>query len=377
MMPQTNKSKIIAIFSVLAGLGALLFAWNWWTVGRFIESTDNAYIEANMSLIAPKITGYVVEVPVVHNQAVRKGDILVRVDDRDYRARYDAAAANVAARRAAAIALTEQVKLQDSLIAEANARLQGAEAERVRSKADLDRYMQLATEGTVSRQRRDQAQADHAKAVASITASKASAAAERQRLTVFSSQIDEAKAAFQAAEADLKLAEIDLENTVIRAPIDGVVGNKQVELGQYLRPGQQILAVVPLRDVHVVANFKETQVAQMKIGQPVKLKIDAFKGQAVTGEIESFSPASGSRFSLLPPENATGNFTKIVQRVPVRIRVTSQDLVGALRPGLSVTVEVDTRTKGDETTKDGQGLAAATEPSQTAGKPAPTQHSAP
>ncbi|MDA5194760.1 HlyD family secretion protein [Govanella unica] len=375
-MTSAQKSMLRLGAAGLLLVAALVFGWHWWTVSRYIETTDNAYVEADMSIIAPKVTGYVREVRVAHNQPVHTGDVLVVIDDRDFTAHVQAADANVAARRAASAALVEQVTLQHSLIHEAEARLRSTEAERKRAKSDLDRYISLASDGTVSRQRRDQAEADHEKADAALTANKAALAAERQRLVVFSSQIEESAAALKAAEAERTLAQIDLDNTIIRAPIDGVVGNKQVEIGQYLRPGMQILAVVPLPDVHVVANFKETQVAYMKIGQPVTLKIDAFKDREVKGTVESFAPASGARFSLLPPENATGNFTKIVQRVPVRIKVSSADLAGALRPGLSAVVSVDTRSNTDNPA--GQGLAAAAaETPRAAALPAPTSRSAP
>jgi membrane fusion protein, multidrug efflux system len=335
---------VLALIVVAAG-GAGGFYW--WQTGRFLESTDNAYVQADISIVSPKIQGYVREVRVSDNQRVAAGDVLVAIDDRDYAARRAQAEAQIAAQQAAVGTIEREIVQEQAMITEAEAAVASAEADRLRAQQDLARYRMLTEKMAASQQRLETAEADARKGDAALVKAKAALAAERNRLPVLDSQKQEAQAKLDQLHAALDLARIDLEDTVIRAPIDGVVGNRSVQVGQMVKPGTQLLAVVPLPNVYVVANFKETQVERMRVGQAVSIAVDAFPGSAITGTVESFAPASGSEFSLLPPENATGNFTKIVQRLPVRIAVPATNpLAGLLRPGLSVVAEVDTRGGG-------------------------------
>jgi len=331
------------------GLGVAVLAggaggWYWWAHGRFVETTDNAYVESDISVISPKIAGYIQRLNVADNQQVRAGDVLVVIDDRDIVARVDEAKAAVAGSRAAITSTDRRIELQAALIDQAAAAVESAEAERARAQPEYDRYKKMVATNIVAKSDFDRTAADLRKAEAELTRAKAELTAQRGQLIVLQAEREEAQARLAQNEAALAVAEVDLDNTIIRAPVDGVVGNKAVELGQYVRAGAQIMALVPLPSVHVVANFKETQIERMRPGQRVEISVDAYPGVTLEGSIESFAPASGAVFSLLPPENATGNFTKIVQRVPVRIAVPDDNpLAGLLRPGLSVEVRIDTR----------------------------------
>jgi membrane fusion protein (multidrug efflux system) len=282
----------------------LLAFWgvHWLTVGRYQVTTDNAYVRADISLISAKIEGYVRAVPATDNQSVHAGDVLVEIDPTDYQAR-------VAAARAA--------------LAEAQGQLTAEQAGQALAAADVRRYRPLAERGLLSPARMQQIE------IQSRQAGGGSAAAS---------------AAVQAAQASLEQAELDLERTTVRAPIDGVVGDRQVQVGQLVRSGAPLMSVVPLQAVYVVANFKETQIERFRPNQPVTIEPDVSHGLSLRGVVESLAPASGSQFSIIPTDTATGNFTKIVQRVPVRIRIEpGQEGAELLRPGLSATVTVDTR----------------------------------
>ncbi|MGO8920527.1 MAG: HlyD family secretion protein [Stellaceae bacterium] len=338
-----KRTILIALALLAAGVGGTGGVY-WWRVGRFMESTDNAYVQADISVVSPKIQGYVREVRVSDNQRVRAGDVLVAIEDRDFAARYAQAQAQLAAQQAAITTIDNETVQEQAVIAQAEAAVTSAEADRLRAQQDLARYRMLTENATASRQRLEMAEADARKGDAALLKAKAALVAERNRLPVLGSERHEAEAKLGQLQAALELTRIDLDDTVIRAPVDGIVGNRSVQVGQLVKPGTQLLAVVPLPDIYVVANFKETQVQRMRPGQTVSITVDAFPGSAITGTVESFAPASGSEFSLLPPENATGNFTKIVQRLPVRIAVPAANpLAGLLRPGLSVVAEVDTR----------------------------------
>ncbi|MBI3446344.1 MAG: HlyD family secretion protein [Magnetospirillum sp.] len=341
-----KKPILLALAAValsLTGWMSLRWAQEW----RWIETTDDAYVDGDITAISPKVSGYVVTLAAADNQTVRKGEILLRIDDRDYRAKVDEASAQVKARLAQLIQIDDRVAVQESVISQSGASITSARAEMVRAKADLERSRRLVREDYVSRQRFDVTQADATRAEAGLAGSGAGLQAARRQLSVLESERAMAMAQIEQARAALALAEIDLDATAIRAPVDGVVGNRAVRDGQFVRPGQMLLAVVPLASVWVDANFKETQLRHMKPGQRVEIGVDAFPDTVVIGQVDSFAPASGAKFSLLPPENATGNFTKVVQRIPVRIRVPADNpLAGILRPGLSVVVRVDTRDGG-------------------------------
>ena len=341
--------KLVLMLAVAGLLSAALYAgWQWQHEWRFVEKTDNAYVHADISVISPTVPGYVDSVRVADNQPVRAGDVLVTLVDSDYAARVAEAAANVVSAQAAIIGIDSRLLLQLSLIEQAEAAAAGAQAELTRSRRDYERLQALRRDDVVSRQRLETVEADFAKATAAMASARAALAAERQRLDVLQSERVLADARVEEARAVQNVAEVDLANTVIRAPVDGVVGNRGVQVGHYVRAGTNLLSVVPLPHVHVVANFKETQIGRMRIGQRVRIKIDAFPDTPLEGRIDSFAPASGARFSLLPPENASGNFTKVVQRVPVRISLPQDHpLKEWLRPGLSAVVSVDVRDSGE------------------------------
>ena len=339
-----KKPVLLAVASVaLIAVGGTGVRWA--TEWRHVETTDDAYVEGDITNMAPKVSGHVVEVAVTDNQAVKAGDVLVRIDDRDFRARVAEARAIVAARKASAAQLDDKVAVQQALLTQAGAGIASAQADLRRSRADLERTQRLVKEDYVSRQRYDAQAAEAAKAEAGVKGSSAQAVGAKRQLAVLEAERDIAEAQLAQAEAQLSLAESDLDATIIRAPADGVIGNRVAREGMYVRTGQHLLSVVPLARVWVDANYKETQIGSIHPGAQARITVDAYPGIEVAGTVTGFSPASGAKFSLLPPENATGNFTKVVQRVPVRIQLPADNpLAGKLRPGLSVVAHIDTRT---------------------------------
>jgi membrane fusion protein (multidrug efflux system) len=338
------RKLLLATVGAAAILGLGLAGWYYVTVGRYMESTDDAYIQADISVISPRVGGYIRTVKVVDNQRVHAGDVLYMIDDRDYAAKVAQADAAVATQQAAIAGIVSKLELERSLIDQADASMAAAKADRTRTASDISRYQNLAGDGIVSRQKVETADADDKKAAAATDKARAAQETERRQIPVLTALLDQARAELNQAKAQADLARVDLDNTVIRAPIDGVIGNRTAEVGQYVKTGTQIVSVVPLPAVHVIANFKETQLDRMRVGQSVEVTIDAYPGVRIAGRLDSFSPASGSQWSLLPPENATGNFTKIVQRVPVRITLPADNpLAGLIRPGLSVEARIDTR----------------------------------
>jgi membrane fusion protein (multidrug efflux system) len=349
-----RKVLFIILPVVVLALGAS-GGWYWWNVLRFLQSTDDAYVQSDISLISPKVEGYIKEVRVADNQEVAEGAVLFVIDDRDFAAKVAQAEAAVATEEAMVLTYGGRLDLQRALIEEAQATLNSAEADLARAQQDYKRYSALLTTDFASRQRFEQAEADARKAEAAVAKNRAALAATQNQLAVLRSQRHEEESRRQQARATLQLARNDLDNTVIRAPVSGVAGNRAGQVGQYVKAGAQLLSLVPLSRVYVTANFKETQLTHMRPGQLAEVAVDAYPDLTIDGRIESFAPASGAQFSLLPPDNATGNFTKIVQRVPLRIALpASSPLIGRLRPGLSVTVTVDTRDTGD-----GDGLVGA------------------
>ena len=343
------KKPVLLGVAAVALVAAAFGAFRWATEWRHWQTTDDAYVEGDITNMAPKISAHVVEVAVGDNQSVKAGDVLVRLDDRDFRARVAEARALVTARNAALVQLDDKVAVQQATLTQAGASITAAQADLKRSRADLERTQRLVREDFVSRQRFDSQQAEATKAAASVTGSNAQALAARRQLAVLESDRDIAQAQLEQARAQLALAEADLEATEIRAPVDGVIGNRVVREGMYVRTGQHLLSVVPLATVWIDANYKETQIGRMHPGALAEIEVDAFPGVTLTGTVTGFSPASGAKFSLLPPENATGNFTKVVQRLPVRIELPADNpLLGRLRPGLSVVARIDTRTGSPE-----------------------------
>jgi len=349
--PLLRRPLVVSAVAVAIAIGGALYIAS----PKHSVSTDNAYLQADSSIVAPKVRGLVAAILVRHDQQVHRGDPLVRIDPEEFDARVASAAAalqnaqaSVQAAKAALIALTAEEKLANSNVRAAQTTIRSSDAQQVFAEADQRRYDQLIASGAVARRDAEQfraaaitaqANAEHSRAEFAVSRDEASVT-QVKRLTLEAS-VAQAEAAVASAKAALDLARQDQTNTLVRAPIDGVVGDRQVEPGDYVQPGTRLLSVVPLDRVYVIANFKETQTARMLVGQAASVSVDALPGQTLTGHVESFAPGSGSQFSLLPFEPGTGNFTKIVQRVPVRIRFDAhQAALVRLRPGLSSTVTV-------------------------------------
>ncbi len=337
-----RRILFIAIASLIA-LGIAAYAVYYFTTARYIQTTDNAYVEADITVVAPKVAGYVARLDVTDNQPVRAGDALLTIDDRDYRAALARASAEVARQRDAILTARATATAGGSQVGVGEASLSAARAELVRAQADVARFTTLRRQGWVSKAALDVRVADAASRAAAVRQARATIAASTASARAMTAGTGGAEASLKGALAAEEAARLDLLQTVLRAPVDGIVGNRTVRAGQYLRPGQQALAIVPLGAVYVVANFKETQIGAMRPGMAVRLHADAYKGQEIAGRIVSLSPAAGSRFSVLPPENATGNFTKIVQRLPVKVALGALPKGVRLVPGMSVEASVDVR----------------------------------
>ena len=349
---------------IVLGLGAGA-GW-WWLQKQAFETTDNAYVEADTISVSPQIDGYVADILVHDNEAVSPGQVLVRLDPTDAKTRLDQALAAAAAARAAVSSVDDRSSLEQAMIQEKLAALSSAEAAARRASADLDRYTALAGRGFATAQHLQETKAASDQSSAAVDQAKAALEAERRSAASLTSTRSQSLAEVEAAEAAVEKARIDLERTVIRAPAAGVIGARSVRPGQYVRPGGAIMAIVPLGETYIVANFKETQVSRLRIGQPVEIRADAFGGDVIKGHVDSFAPATGSEFALIPVENAVGNFTKIAQRLPVRIALERDSpMAGALRPGLSVRVKVDVKSQT------GASFAEALPPARVAADDAP------
>jgi membrane fusion protein (multidrug efflux system) len=329
--------------AALAFIGGGAYAAHWWTHGRFVEETDDAYVGGDVTVIAPRVAGYIAELAVHDNQRVRKGDLLFRIDDRDFRAALAKAEGAVAAQEALLANLDATERLQQAVIHQARASVSAAAAETARSRNDQARYAALAAQRLVSAESAERVDADYRTALANADHAVAGVVAAQRQSEVIWTQRRQAEAALAQAKADRETARLLLSYAEVHAPVDGVVGNRRARLGAYAAAGGQLLAIVPSRGLWVDANFKEDQLARMREGASVEVRADVLPGKVFQGHLASLAPATGAQFSVLPPENATGNFTKIVQRVPVRILLESKDgTLGMLRPGLSVVAEVDT-----------------------------------
>jgi membrane fusion protein (multidrug efflux system) len=339
-----RRFALIGLAAVVALAVGGWYGHHWFTVGRFIVSTDDAYVRADATTLATKVSGYVSKIGVADNAYVHAGDVIAQIDDGDYRLAVDAARDKVATQEAAVKRIGEQIPAQLAVVDQAKAQLASAQAAAKRWQSELERKQALAQNEFASQQTLDETVASHDQAVANVENTKAVVAAAFANVEVLKAQQHEAARQLQELKTVLAKAERDLSFTVIRAPIDGVIGNRAMHVGDYVQTGQRLASLVPLHDVYVDANFKETQLARLRPGQPVAISVDALPGRDIEGTVASVSPASGSVFSLLPPDNATGNFTKIVQRLTVRISlpesVTDQRL---LRPGMSVIASVDTK----------------------------------
>jgi membrane fusion protein, multidrug efflux system len=338
------KRLILLAILLLIGSGAAYKGYDWYTRTRFLVSTDDAYVKADMAVIAAKVSGYISSVSISDNQSVRTGDLLVSIDNGDYRLAVDAARRKVETQNSTIERIAAQVRAQAPVIEQARAQLTSAEADAVRAAAEFERANNLLRTFNATPQRVEQARADRDRSAAAVVSARAAVSGANATLAVLQAQKAEAESTRAELQTAFDRAERDLSFTEVKAPFEGVIGNKAVQLGQYVQTGTRLLALVPLDSAYVEANFKETQLGALKSGQRVSISVDAYSDRPIEGIVESFAPASGSQFSLLPPENATGNFTKIVQRVPVRIKVPPEVArAGHLRPGLSVVVEVHTR----------------------------------
>jgi membrane fusion protein (multidrug efflux system) len=341
---RSRKKLFFAGAAILALLAAAVYGVNWLTTGQYIESTDDAYVGGDVTDLAPKVNGIISQIAVTDNQQVHAGDLLVKLDDRDYRAALAKAQAAVAGAKAAVANLDATRVLQLSLINEAQATLASANAQTVLARSNQSRYRSLAASAAGSLQDSQTANANYAQAAAGVEKSQAALQAAQAQLAVIDTQKQQAQATLAGALADESTAQLNLGYTEIRAPIDGVIGNRSAHLGAYATIGAQLVSIVPSNGLWVDANFKEDQLARMHQGEAVDIVADVAPGIKIRGHVASLAPATGAIFSILPAENATGNFTKIVQRVPVRILLDGDAAaLGLLRPGLSVTASVNTK----------------------------------
>ncbi|HXP66180.1 MAG TPA: HlyD family secretion protein [Steroidobacteraceae bacterium] len=343
--PKVRRGLLIG-GAVLTVVG-LIFGIRWLFFGRFMISTDDAYLRADAVTIAPRVSGYIDEIYVKENQHVAAGTPLLHIDKRNYQDTLSQQSASVAARRADLDAVDSQMKQQGAVIAQGRAQVQSARVKAKFAREQAERYRSLSDQGADTEEKSAQFAAELAQDNAAEAAANANLRAAESQLGVLKSQREQAEAQLKAAQAQVSSAQQNLDDTVIKASVEGTVGDNSARVGQFVQPGTRMMSIVPLQSVYLVANFKETQIKRMRIGQKASFKVDAIGGKAIEAEVESFAPGTGSQFALLPPENATGNFIKIVQRVPVRLHVLApKDLSDRLLPGLSVIVTVDTTREG-------------------------------
>jgi membrane fusion protein, multidrug efflux system len=342
---RLNLRKLLLTGAALAVLaGAAWYGWDYWTTGQYLVSTDDAYVKADSTTIAPKVTGYLEQVLVGDNERVKAGQVLARIDARDFKVALDQAKADVAAAKAALASKQAQLDVQQAVINAAHATLDVDQANVTFAAQENRRYTDLAATGSGSLQNAQQAQAKIASAQATLARDTASLTSAEKQLDFLKAEIVQADAAVARAQAALNQAELNLGYTIITAPIGGVVGNRTLRVGQYVTAGTQLMSVVPVDSAYIVANYKETQLTHVRQGQAVDVEVDMFPGQVVHGHVDSLAPASGQEFALLPPDNATGNFTKVVQRIPVRIALDGDNADRiTLRPGMSVVPTIATR----------------------------------
>ena len=325
--------------------GAAWYGWNYWTFGQYLVSTDDAYVQADNTTVAPKVSGYLHEVLVGDNEVVKAGQILARIDDRDFRVALDQSAADVAAAQSAIASKQAQLEIQQAVIDAAKATIDVDDATVTFAAQENKRYSDLATTGYGSVQNAQQAQSRIAGARAAILRDEANLVSAHKQVDLLKAEIAQADATLAHAVSARRQAELNLGYTSITAPIDGVIGNRTLRTGQFVQAGTQLMSQggFQLAGAYVVANFKETQLTGVRKGQDVDIAVDMFPGYVVHGHVDSIAPASGQEFALLPPDNATGNFTKVVQRIPVKIALNHDDPLIELRPGMSVVPTIETR----------------------------------
>jgi membrane fusion protein (multidrug efflux system) len=343
-----NRRIRTVLFIVLGVLAVIAIGYGirWLIYGRYIQTTDDAYLKADSVTVSPRVNGYIDQIYVVDNQLVKTGDPLVRIDLRNYQALLNQQDAAVAARNADIQAAESQITQQQAAVEQARAQLVGAEANAKFARDESDRYKGLRDQGVETDERYAQALNERNQTAAAVLGAEANVKVVERQLDTVRSQINQSRAQLEGAKAASNTARLNLDDTIIRASVDGRVGDKTAQVGQFVQPGTRLMSVVPVQDVYLVANYKETQVRRMRVGQKATVKVDALGDDGIPGTVQSFAPGTGAQFALLPPENATGNFIKIVQRVPVRIKLMppNQEVASRLLPGLSVSVEIDTRT---------------------------------
>jgi membrane fusion protein (multidrug efflux system) len=340
---QAIKRAALALALGLGVAAAADFGYGYLTTGRYLETTDDAYVKADSTIISPKVSGYIAEVLVGDNEKVEAGQLLARIDDRDFKTALDQAHADVAASEAAARNLDAQIELQQPVIQQQAAEVDAAEANLKFAQEERSRYDDLMKSGSGTVQRAQQTDAALREKTAQLQQGKSGFDAAKRRVEVLATDRAKAVAQLDHARAVEHQMALNLSYTRITSPVDGTVGARSLRVGQFVQAGTQLMAVVPLDAVYVVANFKETQLTHVRNGQPVEIRIDSFNSTRLRGHVDSLSQASGLEFALLPPDNATGNFTKIVQRVPVKIVLDDDSLRGLLRPGMSAEPTVNTK----------------------------------
>jgi membrane fusion protein (multidrug efflux system) len=340
---QAIKRAALALALSLGVAAAADFGYGYLTTGQYLETTDDAYVKADSTIISPKVSGYIAEVLVGDNEPVKAGQWLARIDDRDFKTALDQARADVAASEAAVRNLEAQIELQQPIIQQQAAEVDAAEANLKFAQEERARYDDLMKSGSGTVQRAQQTDAALREKTAQLQRGKSGLDAANRKVEVLATDRAKAVAQLDHARAVEQQMALNLSYTRITAPVEGTVGARSLRVGQFVQAGTQLMAVVPLEAVYVVANFKETQLTHVRNGQPVEIRIDSFNSTRLRGHVDSLSPASGLEFALLPPDNATGNFTKIVQRVPVKIVLDDQSLKGLLRPGMSAEPTVNTK----------------------------------
>lgn len=344
--PSRGKfaKRAIMILGLLGGTaGGAYYGYDYWTTGRFLVSTDDAYVQADSTIVAPKVSGYLDEVLVEDNQPVKAGQVLARIDDRDFRAAVDQARADVTAAEASVHNFGAEINLQGAEIAQAKAQIAATQASLTFAEADAERYRDLMKTGAGTVQRAQQTEATRAEASAQLVRDEAALSSAERKIAVLTTAREQAEAQADRTRAVAHQAELNLGYTTIVAAVDGTIGARSLRVGQYVTAGTQLMAVVPLHAVYIVANFKETQITDVRANQPVEVEVDSFPGVKLRGRVDSLAPASGLEFALLPPDNATGNFTKIVQRIPVKIVFDDSEMSRVLRAGMSVEPTIDTK----------------------------------
>ncbi|MCA1536646.1 HlyD family secretion protein [Bradyrhizobium sp. NBAIM03] len=348
--PRTQVTLLnrlsIPVVAIAIAIGCVVLAtsrWNSWVGGARIQTTDDAFVRADISRLSARISGQVMSVPIGAFMRVKKGDLLVQIDPAEYVAQVGQAEAVVLAAEAALENLKNQIELQHAMIFHAKAAQASAEAQQIEARQELERQQTLSQSGSGTRQRLEQATASQAKMQSDVLASRATVAAQQHQLQVFMSMQKQRGAELKAASAALSAIKLKLDYTSITAPFDGVTSERQVQVGDYVNVGSSLISIVPLPSVYVIANYKETQLTNVRVGHSVVISVDSFPAVQIRGSVERIAPASGSQFALLPPDNATGNFTKVVQRIPVRIKLDEgQKDVDNLLPGMSVQTSIRT-----------------------------------